>query len=359
VPHLELRNIEKQYASGSNAVKGISFAAEKGEFVVLVGPSGCGKSTTLRMIAGLEEATGGDILINNKRVNDLAPKDRDIAMVFQNYALYPHLTVYENIAFPLAIRKESKSTIEAAVHSAANLLSITKLLERKPKELSGGERQRVALGRAIVRNPQVFLFDEPLSNLDAALRTEMRAELKSLQRRLGTTMVYVTHDQTEAMTMGDTIVVMNGGLIEQVGSPRQIYDEPASPFVARFLGTPTINMIAGKITADSYFEAGSFRLQIPSLQFVEGSDVLLGIRPEAFAVASAGSTTVLTDASIVSGTVELLERLGGVANCYITSPIAERGRIAITLGEGDALPAIGDELRIIPRSKGLHLFSSE
>ncbi len=352
MPHLELRNIEKRYANNSDAVRGISFSAEKGEFIVLVGPSGCGKSTTLRMIAGLEEATGGDIIINGTRVNNLEPKDRDIAMVFQNYALYPHLTVYENIAFPLAIRKEQKSTIEAAVHSAANLLSITKLLERKPKELSGGERQRVALGRAIVRNPQVFLFDEPLSNLDAALRTEMRAELKSLQRRLGTTMVYVTHDQTEAMTMGDKIVVMNSGQIEQTGTPREIYDSPATPFVARFLGTPTINMIQGTIGTDSYFEAARFRLPVPENKFAIGSEVLLGIRPEAFAVASAGST----DASVVSGTVELVERLGGVTNCYLTSPIAERGRIAITLSEGDPLPAIGDELRIIPRSRGLHLF---
>src|SRR5579872_477700 len=263
---LELRSIEKRYGNGNDAVKGISFVAEQGEFIVLVGPSGCGKSTTLRMIAGLEEATGGDIVIGGKRVNDLPPKERDIAMVFQNYALYPHLSVAENIGFPLSIRKEKKDIIEREVRKAAELLSITHLLHRKPKELSGGERQRVAVGRAIVRKPQVFLFDEPLSNLDAALRTEMRAELKSLQRRLGTTMIYVTHDQTEAMTMGDKIVVLNQGRIEQFGTPQEIYMKPNSTFVARFLGSPAMNLIRGELlqaNENMIFTADRFKLELP------------------------------------------------------------------------------------------------
>ena len=281
MPHLELTQLTKTYASGSDAVRGVSFVAKQGEFIVLVGPSGCGKSTTLRMIAGLEEATGGDILIDGKRVNDLAPKDRDVAMVFQNYALYPHLSVYENIAFPLSIKKTDKAIIDREVRAAAELLSITRLLDRKPKELSGGERQRVALGRAIVRKPQVFLFDEPLSNLDAALRTEMRAELKSLQQRLGTTMVYVTHDQTEAMTMGDKIVVMNKGLVEQTGSPREVYETPKTAFVARFLGSPTINMIKGTLSMIGQqvtFTSGNFSIPITGISVQDSREVFLGIR---------------------------------------------------------------------------------
>src|SRR5579872_4954919 len=266
MPHLELRSLEKRYANNNDAVKGISFSAEQGEFIVLVGPSGCGKSTTLRMIAGLEDATGGDSRIIGKRVNDEPSKNRDVAMVFQNYALYPHLTVFENIAFPLSIRKIGKEIIEGEVLKAAELLSITKVLQRKPKELSGGERQRVAVGRAIVRKPQIFLFDEPLSNLDAALRTEMRAELKALQRKLGTTMIYVTHDQTEAMTMGDKIVVLNSGVIEQFGTPEEIYTKPNSTFVARFLGSPAMNLIRGELlqaNENMIFTADRFKLELP------------------------------------------------------------------------------------------------
>ncbi|MEP7233656.1 MAG: sn-glycerol-3-phosphate ABC transporter ATP-binding protein UgpC [Ignavibacteriota bacterium] len=319
MPQLELRAVEKKYSSGSNAVKGISFTAEHGEFIVLVGPSGCGKSTTLRMIAGLEEATGGDILIGGNRVNDLPPKDRDIAMVFQNYALYPHLSVSENIGFPLSIRKESKAIIHAEVQRAAELLSITHLLDRKPKQLSGGERQRVAVGRAIVRKPQIFLFDEPLSNLDAALRTQMRSELKSLQRKLGTTMVYVTHDQTEAMTMGDKIVVLNNGLIEQFGTPQEIYAKPASKFVAGFLGSPAMNFIKGELVPRDggvSFSSGDFRLGLPLTIADSPREVILGIRPEMFSLVPENSTS-----SGIAGVLTLSERLGSVTNYYIDSPL--------------------------------------
>ncbi len=353
--HLELRNIEKRYTNGNEAVTGISFAANKGEFVVLVGPSGCGKSTTLRMIAGLEEISSGDIMIGNKRVNDLAPKDRDVAMVFQNYALYPHLNVYENIAFPLTIRKAPKESIDKEVRSAATLLSISKLLDRKPKELSGGERQRVALGRAIVRKPEVFLFDEPLSNLDAALRTEMRTELKSLQRRLGTTMVYVTHDQTEAMTMGDTIVVMNKGRIEQVGTPSEIYERPASIFVAKFLGAPAINLIHGTIeetAAGMIFVAGSFRLPVAHSSLISGKAVVVGIRPESFMVESVSTEGT----SAITGTVVLVERLGSTTYCYLSTPLVVGGTLAVTLNQTSSIPSLGEHYNIIPHSAAIHIF---
>ncbi len=356
MPHLELSQLTKTYASGSDAVRGVSFAAKQGEFIVLVGPSGCGKSTTLRMIAGLEEATSGDILIDGKRVNDLAPKDRDVAMVFQNYALYPHLSVYQNIAFPLSIKKTNKEIIDSEVRAAAELLSITRLLDRKPKELSGGERQRVALGRAIVRKPQVFLFDEPLSNLDAALRTEMRAELKSLQQRLGTTMVYVTHDQTEAMTMGDTIVVMNKGLIEQTGSPREVYETPKTAFVARFLGSPTINMIKGTlktIAQQTTFTSGNLSIPIAGVSVVDSKEVFLGIRPESFMV---GNTTESN--ATIDGKLLLVERLGGVTHCYIEYPSAERGKIAATLVHHQIKPQIGDRMTVTVPEQGLHIFDA-
>src|ERR1700691_6220400 len=245
-----LRQVTKRY-DDVEAVRSIDLDIPNNEFVVLVGPSGCGKSTTLRMIAGLEEVTAGDIYIGGAVVNDLPPKDRDIAMVFQNYALYPHMTAYENMAFGLKLRSYKKKEIDNRVREAAEILNLTHLLERRPKELSGGQRQRVAVGRAIVRKPKVFLFDEPLSNLDAALRTQMRAELKRIQRNLGATMLYVTHDQVEAMTMGDKIAVMNKGELEQFGTPSEIYEHPASVFVARFLGSPAMNVLPGGITNDS------------------------------------------------------------------------------------------------------------
>ncbi|HYM20375.1 MAG TPA: sn-glycerol-3-phosphate ABC transporter ATP-binding protein UgpC [Candidatus Kapabacteria bacterium] len=351
MPHVELHNVTKRYSNGSEAVRGVSFTAEKGEFVVLVGASGCGKWTTLRMIAGLEEISGGDISIAGKRVNDLHPKDRDVAMVFQNYALYPHLTVYENIAFPLTIRKAEKSIIEKEVRAAADMLAITRLLERKPKELSGGERQRVALGRAIVRKPQVFLFDEPLSNLDAALRTEMRTELKSLQRRLATTMVYVTHDQTEAMTMGDKIVVMNNGSIEQTGTPTEIYNSPITAFVARFLGSPTINMIAGSLQDEDgkkVFAAGKLKLPVDTSS--KATNVILGVRPELLQL------TEKNNSNSITGTVELVERLGSTTHCYISSSLSENGTLSVTLRHHDRIPNIGDEIAVSVSGRGLHLF---
>ena len=240
---LSLRNIYKRYPGGVTAVSDFNLEIKDKEFVILVGPSGCGKSTTLRMIAGLEEISDGELYIGDKLVNDVAPKDRDIAMVFQNYALYPHMTVFENMAFGLKLRKTPKDEIKKRVDEAARILDISHLLDRKPKALSGGQRQRVALGRAIVREPQVFLLDEPLSNLDAKLRAQMRTELSKLHQRLGTTFIYVTHDQTEAMTMADRIVVMKDGLIQQVDSPQNLYAEPANVFVAGFIGSPQMNFI--------------------------------------------------------------------------------------------------------------------
>ncbi|HOZ48618.1 MAG TPA: sn-glycerol-3-phosphate ABC transporter ATP-binding protein UgpC [Candidatus Hydrogenedentes bacterium] len=246
---VELRNVCKVYPGGVEAVKSATLDIEDKEFVVLVGPSGCGKSTTLRMIAGLEEISAGEIFIGDTLVNDVPPKNRDIAMVFQNYALYPHMTVYKNMAFGLILRKYPKKEIERRVHEAAEILGITELLDRKPKALSGGQRQRVAVGRAIVRQPKVFLFDEPLSNLDAKLRVQMRAEISKLHTRLQSTMIYVTHDQVEAMTMGDRIVVMLDGVIQQVASPLELYHAPTNKFVAGFIGSPPMNMISGQLAA--------------------------------------------------------------------------------------------------------------
>jgi multiple sugar transport system ATP-binding protein len=356
--HLELRSVEKRYTNNSDAVKGISFTAEQGEFIVLVGPSGCGKSTTLRMIAGLEDATGGDIIIRGKRVNDLPPKDRDVAMVFQNYALYPHLSVWENIGFPLSIRKENSKIIDSEVKKAAELLSITHLLHRKPKELSGGERQRVAVGRAIVRKPEVFLFDEPLSNLDAALRTEMRAELKSLQRRLGTTMIYVTHDQTEAMTMGDKIVVLNQGRIEQFATPQEIYSKPNSTFVARFLGSPSMNLIRGEIlqlNGKAIFVAPDFQLPVP-YTMKDKKEVLLGIRPEGFII-----TKELQGNSVIKGVLTLTERLGGLTNYYIQSPLSLDGKLTASIQDTITCGGfeIGEEVIFKIQNPDVHLFDPE
>jgi ABC-type sugar transport system ATPase subunit len=345
--HLELKNVEKRYDNNNEAVSGISFTAKKGEFVVMVGPSGCGKSTTLRMVAGLEEITNGEIHINGKRVNDLAPKDRDVAMVFQNYALYPHFTVRENIAFPLTIRKESKDVITKEVSKAAELLSITHLLERKPKELSGGERQRVAVGRAIVRKPQVFLFDEPLSNLDAALRSSMRAELKNLQRELGTTMLYVTHDQTEAMTMGDKIAVLNKGRLEQYDSPENIYQKPRTSFVARFLGSPAMNMISGSV------ENGSFAAKNMSLLLrstILSGNVQLGIRPE-----SVGITSETSGDGVLSGKLTLVEPLGSVTNYYAQTDL---GIIIASVKGFDTaeVASLGSQISLKIQASDAHFF---
>ena len=283
-----LKNVRKVYDKDVVAVENANIEIEDQEFVVLVGPSGCGKSTTLRMIAGLEEITAGEISIDGTIVNDVPPKDRDIAMVFQNYALYPHMNVYQNMAFGLKLRKYPKDEIEARVQEAADILGIQDLLERKPKALSGGQRQRVAVGRAIVRKPKVFLFDEPLSNLDAKLRVQMRTEISKLHTRLGATMVYVTHDQVEAMTMGDRIVVMRDGLIQQIDKPLHLYNKPVNQFVAGFIGSPSMNFIRGKLSANGsglVFDEGNVQLALPTdhgqqLGRYLGREVTLGIRPE-------------------------------------------------------------------------------
>ena len=295
-----LKNVTKIYESGNIAAKDINIEVKDKEFVVLVGPSGCGKSTTLRMIAGLEEVSSGDILIDNERVNDLSPKDRNIAMVFQNYALYPHMTVYDNMAFGLKLRKFSKEEIKERVTEAAKVLDLEPYLNRKPKALSGGQRQRVAVGRAIVRKPKVFLFDEPLSNLDAKLRVQMRTEISRLHQRLGATMIYVTHDQTEAMTMGDKIVIMKEGIVSQIDTPLILYNHPKNKFVAGFIGSPSMNFIKGTIVKRGDL---SFRSEKGSLSFALDEKyesklnsyldktLWLGIRPEDIHDSNAVSTS--------------------------------------------------------------------
>ncbi|MBC5581282.1 sn-glycerol-3-phosphate ABC transporter ATP-binding protein UgpC [Anaerofilum sp. BX8] len=288
---ISLRNIYKIYPGDVTAVRDFNLEIEDKEFIILVGPSGCGKSTTLRMIAGLEEISKGELYIGDRLVNDVAPKDRDIAMVFQNYALYPHMTVYKNMAFGLELRKTPKEEIDRRVHEAAKVLDIEHLLDRKPKALSGGQRQRVALGRAMVRNPAVFLLDEPLSNLDAKLRTAMRTEIIKLHKRLGTTFVYVTHDQTEAMTMGDRIVVMKDGVVQQVNTPQNLYDFPCNMFVAGFIGSPQMNFLdAVLVQKDGGFacDFGDRSMPVPAakvkanpgLEQYEGKAIKVGIRPE-------------------------------------------------------------------------------
>src|SRR5919202_1027033 len=260
---VEIRNVRKAFGA-TQVIHGVSIDIEDGEFVILVGPSGCGKSTLLRMIAGLENITGGEIRIGERVVNNMPPKERDIAMVFQNYALYPHMTVADNMAFSLKLRRAPQAEIDSGVQRAAEILGLTKLLDRYPRQLSGGQRQRVAMGRAIVRDPQVFLFDEPLSNLDAKLRVQMRTEIKELHQRLKTTTVYVTHDQIEAMTMADKIVVMHDGIVEQVGAPLDLYDRPDNLFVAGFIGSPAMNFVRGKVAGGQFLADGGFRLPLPA-----------------------------------------------------------------------------------------------
>ena len=289
---VSVRQLYKNYGE-TPVIHGINVDIADGEFVVLVGPSGCGKSTLLRMIAGLEEITSGDVMIGERRVNNLSPSERDIAMVFQSYALYPHKTVEANMGFSLKLRKLDKAEVKRQVADAAEILGLTPYLKRYPRALSGGQRQRVAMGRAIVRNPQVFLFDEPLSNLDAKLRVQMRTEIRELHQRLQTTTVYVTHDQIEAMTMADKIVVLNGGHVEQIGSPLELYDRPRNRFVASFIGSPSMNLLDGEVTAvDSGMAkitlAGS-EIEVPAPKgLTQGSKISLGVRPEHFKIADAG-----------------------------------------------------------------------
>jgi multiple sugar transport system ATP-binding protein len=281
---IQLQNIVKAFPNGASVLKGINLDIADGQFVILVGGSGCGKSTLLNIIAGLETATSGDVAINGKIVNDLPPKDRDIAMVFQSYALYPSMNVRENIAFGLSLRKMPKAEQDATIDYVANMLQITHLLDRKPAQLSGGQRQRVAMGRALARKPSLFLFDEPLSNLDAKLRVDMRSEIKLLHKRLGTTIVYVTHDQIEAMTLGDKIAVMQGGMVEQYDTPQAIYDAPANLYVAGFMGSPPMNLLTGKLSSGNTVQIGehSITLLAPphGVEAYVGKDVILGLRPE-------------------------------------------------------------------------------
>ena len=361
---VELRQLVKRYGT-VQVVHGIDLDVASREFVVLVGPSGCGKSTTLRMIAGLEEITDGELRIDGHEMNRVAPKDRDVAMVFQNYALYPHLNVAENIAFGLRIRRTPKDRIAEQVAEVGGILGLTDYLERRPADLSGGQRQRVAMGRAIVRRPKVFLFDEPLSNLDAKLRTQMRAEIKRLHRRLGATSIYVTHDQVEAMTLADRIVVMQDGRIEQVGTPMELFLNPANTFVAGFLGAPPMNMIEARVAGGEgapVAEFGGQRLalpDLPALRHSEGREVILGVRPEFVALADAdGPAGVAID-------VDLVETLGSEALVHATlggKPFVIRtetiGR-ARELGDVSGFTVPPDLVRVFDATSGAALPGQE
>jgi multiple sugar transport system ATP-binding protein len=358
VAEVLLKNISKVYEGSVKAVDNANITVKDKEFVVLVGPSGCGKSTTLRMVAGLEEITSGDLVIDGKRVNDIAPKDRDIAMVFQNYALYPHMTVYENMAFGLRIRKFTKEEIDSRVKEAAQILDIEELLHRKPKALSGGQRQRVAVGRALVRHPKVFLFDEPLSNLDAKLRGQMRAEISALHNRLQATMIYVTHDQVEAMTMGDKIVVMKSGLIQQIGSPMRLYNEPINRFVAGFIGSPPMNIFSARVWEEKgkivLKEAGLIVTpedeQAEVLKPYVNREVLLGIRPEDLVYVKKPDAR-----SNLKGNVDIIEPLGSEIQLHVST----RDHQFITKTPPDNEFTIGEEVDFTPNLGKIHLFDPE
>ncbi len=351
----ELKNVSKIYDGKVTAVQNINLAADDGELVVLVGPSGCGKTTVLRMIAGLEEITEGELIIDGKIMNDVPPKDRDIAMVFQNYALYPHMTVYENMSFGLRLRKVSKNEIDKRVMNAAGILGLENLLNRKPAALSGGQRQRVALGRAIVRNPKIFLFDEPLSNLDAKLRTQMRAEILKLHRELQATMVYVTHDQIEAMTLGDKIVVLNEGKVQQIGKPLELFDKPVNKFVAAFIGTPSMNFIEGKIERNGDYvfvgETGSFRLKFnihnyDKLKSYVNQSVILGFRPEDIKLSE--------NETEIKAVIEFMETLGSEIILYLKiDDVSVTGKINMVT---DLKPS--DKISIEINENKLHFFDS-
>ena len=353
-----LRDLNKKY-DDTHAVKDVNLQIHDREFVVLVGPSGCGKTTTLRMVAGLEEITSGEISIDGRVVNDLPPMDRDIAMVFQNYALYPHMSVYDNMAFGLKMRKFEKSEIQKRVRQAADILGIQALLERRPRQLSGGQRQRVALGRAIVRNPRVFLFDEPLSNLDAKLRVQMRVELKRLHHRLETTAIYVTHDQVEAMTLGDRVVVMKDGLVQQVGEPLELYRRPANRFVASFIGSPAMNF--AEVTVNSaaealWAEAPGLRIRIPeskseSLRRHSGQRVTLGIRPEALRPANGADPSDYA----FDSTVEVVEPLGN----EILLDVRAGTHLMVARVDPATRVKVRDAVRLAVDPERLHFFDSK
>lgn len=339
---VQIRNVSKSYGA-AHVINGVSVDIPDGEFVILVGPSGCGKSTLLRMIAGLETISGGEIAIGDTVVNDIAPKSRDIAMVFQNYALYPHMTVRENMTFALSLKKVSAAEIQTKVTHAAGILGLNDLLDRYPRQLSGGQRQRVAMGRAIVRDPKVFLFDEPLSNLDAKLRVQMRGEIKALHQRLKTTTVYVTHDQVEAMTMADRIVVMRSGVIEQTGTPLELYDYPANIFVAQFIGSPSMNILEGHIKAGSFVSANGLKLPIPEkFAALEGRKVSYGIRPEHLVI----------DTSGIEGDVHLLEPTGSSTEILVN--FGTQQLVALVYERLDIRP--GNKLKLLPLLAHVRLF---
>ena len=363
---VSLQDIKKVYDNDVVAVHSFNLDIADKEFIVLVGPSGCGKSTTLRMIAGLEEISSGTLIIDDTIVNDIAPKDRDIAMVFQNYALYPHMTVYENMAFGLKLRKVSKEIIDQKVREAAEILDITDYLERKPKELSGGQRQRVAIGRAIVRDPKVFLMDEPLSNLDAKLRNQMRAEIIKLRQRINTTFVYVTHDQTEAMTLGDRIVIMKSGHIQQIGTPQEVFNHPANLFVATFIGSPQMNLFDARLEKGEqgyYVVLGNAHISLPQhkqealeANAVPPQDITLGIRPEHIVLCDENAEAP------IAAVVDVSEMMGSSVHLHVT---AEGKDVVVVIPTIDdrGVPqrtfSYGNLINITFGGNVVHLFSKE
>jgi multiple sugar transport system ATP-binding protein len=363
---IEFQEVSKVYPDGTRAVDSLELMIEDDEFMVFVGPSGCGKTTALRMVAGLEEISDGTILIGGRVVNEISPKDRDVAMVFQNYALYPHMTVAQNLAFGLKLRGAEKSEIRRRVGVAAATLGLEGYLERKPGALSGGQRQRVAMGRAIVREPRAFLMDEPLSNLDAQLRVQVRAEIQKLQRTLGVTTIYVTHDQTEAMTMGDRIAVMRDGTLQQVDRPERVYQRPANRFVAGFIGSPAMNMVSGRLTRANGnltvgFGENSFPIddeviaERPSLRAYEGKHVILGIRPEDFEDAAfvPGAPPERTITTVVS----LREALG--SEVLVHFPLADASSTLIARVDPQTAAREGEPLRLVVDTRRLHFFEPE
>lgn len=360
---LSLKNVTKKYPNGFVAVKDFNLDIEDKEFIIFVGPSGCGKSTTLRMIAGLEDISSGELYINDKMVNDVEPKDRDIAMVFQNYALYPHMSVYDNMAFGLKLRKTPKDEIDKKVHNAARILDLEHLLDRKPKALSGGQRQRVAMGRAIVRSPKVFLMDEPLSNLDAKLRGQMRVEISKLHQRLETTIIYVTHDQTEAMTLGTRIVVMKDGLVQQVDSPQNLYDKPCNKFVAGFIGAPQMNMIeavVGKDGSDVTLTFGEHTVALPEGKAKRldeagyvGKTVVLGIRPED--LHDEESFLSMSPKSVFDATIRVYEMLGSEVLLYFD--VSDADFTAKVNPRTTARP--GDTIQLAMDLEKIHVFDKD
>ncbi|WP_026618199.1 ABC transporter ATP-binding protein [Ensifer aridi] len=340
---VSIDQVRKQYGAVP-VIHDVSMDIEDGEFVTLVGPSGCGKSTLLRMLAGLEDISGGEIRIGGRVVNDVAPKERDIAMVFQSYALYPHMTVAENMGFALKLKGQDRATIEKSVREAADILALGPLLDRLPKQLSGGQRQRVAMGRAIVRQPQVYLFDEPLSNLDAKLRVTMRAEIKDLHQRLKTTTVYVTHDQIEAMTMADRIVVMRGGNVEQIGKPLELYDRPANTFVATFIGSPAMNLFDGAINNGQFVTQGGVALPMPE-GYQGATAAVYGVRPEHLSIVDEGAPARVIVVEPTGSETHVLAKLG---SSDVT--IVLRDRV-------DLQP--GQPIKIAPDMRRIHLFTSQ